>query len=961
MRDRLRTLASLAALILLSSASIARDDGAWRQTTLSIEDGLPDTSVFSIARDSAGFLWFGTARGVVRFYGHGLQILDADPARPDRLTIDNAGNLFVDTNDRLWIGTFGGGVNRIDLQSGTVVALRAGAGVSSGLSSDFVQCFLETDDGTIWIGTAEGLDRHGEQGLTPAPDLAGLRIWDLARTLDGGIVAATSEGLRFLDENGSVTRSVTLPPDRGTAQIRAVFPAPDGGLWLGSRAGVDYLAPDGRLTAVATRDGSRLIVNRFRTEAGALLVATTTGVHAVDLAARRFQASWGTAGLPLLPGRDIRDIHADETGLLWIATRYGGVERLDPDGEQFSQQTPTPAVGASDHRRIWALAPAAADRLWVGTARGLLRRENDRWEGTTTTTGAAVPGAVRALEIDGKGDLWIGGERGLYRVRAGTREAEAVPAPLDIAGVRSTGIFAIEAQADGRLWLGLLHDGVIAWDPAGDAVTHYAGMPDGQQIGDFNVTCLHHDGTGTVWICTNFGGLLELDPTTGDIVAHRPIAGDATTISAARVNQVIADRSGRLWIATERGLDRYAPETGTFERWGDRLGLDGQGVQAVIEAPTGDLWLATRTGLLQVNVGDGSASRFGPADGLPAFGFHARAAAWTDPETLAFGGSAGLTAFAPGNVRANRTVPRMAITRIFVDREEQRGGWLPSLEPLTLGTGNRSIAFEFAALDFHAPAQNRYRYRLVGQDDRWYPAAPGERIRFERLPAGDYRFEVLGSNQHGVWAWQPAVADISIEEAWWRLPWIPLVVGALLALLAIATAAMRGRNLRIDNARLRGRLAAIEGDLAGTRSQLEECSTRDPATGLLLRAVFREHAAAALAASAAPTTLVLVDVDDFERVNDRLGRDGGDQLLTRIAQQFSTTVDDELAARWAGKEFVGLCSGRPGQQVLAAMERLCAAVAEDVFRYRDEQINVSVTVGVAEARPGESLSDVLGR
>lgn len=97
--------------------------------------------------------------------------------------------------------------------------------------------------------------------------------------------------------------------------------------------------------------------------------------------------------------------------------------------------------------------------------------------------------------------------------------------------------------------------------------------------------------------------------------------------------------------------------------------------------------------------------------------------------------------------------------------------------------------------------------------------------------------------------------------------------------------------------------------------------------------------------------MVLLDIDDFKRLNDRLGHAAGDDVLQRIADVLSASVrDSDLLARFGGEEFAVVTSGTElaGAAVLA--EKLRAAVAEKPFPLEDSirPLTVTVSAGVAQ-------------
>lgn len=150
--------------------------------------------------------------------------------------------------------------------------------------------------------------------------------------------------------------------------------------------------------------------------------------------------------------------------------------------------------------------------------------------------------------------------------------------------------------------------------------------------------------------------------------------------------------------------------------------------------------------------------------------------------------------------------------------------------------------------------------------------------------------------------------------------------------------------------------------LQAATEQLRILATIDPLTGCLNRRAMYEQANALLDESIG---VILLDVDDFKRINDTHGHDTGDLVL----QQFATIVrekirDGDLFARLGGEEFAVLLPGADDEHTRAVAERICDAVATDPINSIGESIRTTVSVGAlcaAAPRAGESsnLDDML--
>jgi diguanylate cyclase (GGDEF)-like protein/PAS domain S-box-containing protein len=137
----------------------------------------------------------------------------------------------------------------------------------------------------------------------------------------------------------------------------------------------------------------------------------------------------------------------------------------------------------------------------------------------------------------------------------------------------------------------------------------------------------------------------------------------------------------------------------------------------------------------------------------------------------------------------------------------------------------------------------------------------------------------------------------------------------------------------------------------GPRRELEEQLSRqaytDSLTGLPNRAMFGRRLSEAVAAgTAAPVTVLLLDVDDFKLVNDNLGHSAGDELLTTIAERLRRHVrPDDVLARLGGDEFAILLHGLDPDDAAGLAGRLLAAAREPI-RLASRDITCSLSIGI---------------
>ncbi len=126
---------------------------------ITIEDGLSQSSIFSILQCSKGFMWFGTEDGLDRYDGYEFKIYRNEPENPNSLSYNYVKVIYEDSAGVLWIGTYGGGLDKFNRETDQFTHYMSVANDSNSLSNNFVNSICEDKAGTLWIGTEDGLNK----------------------------------------------------------------------------------------------------------------------------------------------------------------------------------------------------------------------------------------------------------------------------------------------------------------------------------------------------------------------------------------------------------------------------------------------------------------------------------------------------------------------------------------------------------------------------------------------------------------------------------------------------------------------------------------------------------------------------------------------------------------------------------------------------------------------------------
>lgn len=127
--------------------------------SISVNQGLSQSSGRVVFQDKKGFMWFGTQDGLNRYDGYNFKLFEYDPLDENSLSDNFILSCYEEKSGIIWIGTSGGGLNRFDPDNAEFIRFKNEPYKPGSLSNDFVNCIYEDKLGTLWIGTNYGLNK----------------------------------------------------------------------------------------------------------------------------------------------------------------------------------------------------------------------------------------------------------------------------------------------------------------------------------------------------------------------------------------------------------------------------------------------------------------------------------------------------------------------------------------------------------------------------------------------------------------------------------------------------------------------------------------------------------------------------------------------------------------------------------------------------------------------------------
>lgn len=375
---------------------------------------LPSDQARTLLEDRGGLVWVGTwANGLGKLRRTPFRRFAADPSRPGTLSSSDVMGLVEDPREDgvLWVGTYDGGLNRLDLESGTVTR----EGLPAALRRGAVRGVVVDREGALWATSGE---------IT---------------------------GVWRRDPETSVWARVPFAADAPVERVISMAAAPEGGVWVATYgAGPCHAASEAEtLTCPASGwEGARALRSTlayavYPEEGGRVWVSLWgTGVDVVDPARGRMASFENRPDDPAsLTDNNVTSFFRDARGGMWLTTYGGGLNRLRSarDGGSFAHVTTREGL---PNGTTYGIVPENDHTFWISTDGGLARYDLQTGEITAYGSDDGLP----SDEFNGysylrlrDGRMAFGGLAGLAVFDPEAVGTEAPPPPVAVTALRVLG------------------------------------------------------------------------------------------------------------------------------------------------------------------------------------------------------------------------------------------------------------------------------------------------------------------------------------------------------------------------------------------------------------------------------------------------------------------------------------------------------------------------------------------
>ena len=784
-------------------------------------DVITNSSVRVFHKDARGYLWIGSAEGLVRYDGSQAYRYLHDRHNNTSLSHSTVNVIAEDANQQIWIGT-AQGLCMYDQKLDNFVNVDSIAGNRNFLSNRYITDIEFDKKGRIWIGTHSGglniydpkrrefiyISEPALQGVLPATNFIGS-----LRTVGDQVWCGTRGGLMVFDANTLERISFHHVGDKFAAdQICEMLQDNAGNIWLATNIGeiVRAVPRNGYYSFQQVLHGSefggsssRVLAMCFDNRGNLLIGGEGSGLNILDTKLTKV-SRMSTE----IPGNSIASLYMDKEGLIWIGSSNNGAFVLDSTSKKFQNSANN---GILAEREVRAFTEDAQGNIWVAyNGIGIARIDRNTKEPKVDEriNRQITNKNVTSIICDRNGILWLGTlGKGIYRIDP-VRHA-VTNYTVFSEGFGNDKVLCLYEDWSGTLWAGTLGSGIFHFNRQEQKFVSATEYDKPNHIPNTAyVTCMMEDSRGAFWVGTMYG-LYELrkkEELSFDYFLHVPT--DTTrSIAGGQVQAVLEDSEHNLWVATsDHGLSVRPHGDVDFVSYTVKEGMVSNSIRAMLMTHDGQLWLSTNRGLSRMNVPSRTFQNFSELDGLNSNTFYPGASFSASNGEFFFGSNNGFERFFPDSIQVVSTEPTLYLSDLKINNQSAVPGAADSplkqhislTNKIELSYDQRSFVIDFVALGFSPSSRHTYCYKLEGFDDDW-KCSGEESATYTNIDPGRYVFMVKAANRDGVWTTSPVTLEITIHQVFWKTWWarafyILLIVAAVYTLVKIRIERIKMRN-----------------------------------------------------------------------------------------------------------------------------------------------------------------------
>ncbi|MDR1153867.1 MAG: helix-turn-helix domain-containing protein [Bacteroidales bacterium] len=780
-RSRQRPFVTVALFSILSFCEIfGQLSPEYKFHVCSPEGGFYHDGITSIRQDKTGFIWILMDNDLYRFDGYQYvsyysYFQNLDPSvkwKFNHMETDTLGRLYLVANSKLFVHHANNRFERL---------------------LDTTAGFFKIDaQNHIWLKTPDLHLYHPESGALTPMMYDGKPVPNISTFWNDGdqLFAASTTGIVYRVDpgNGKFTLHKALPHD--------YYPAiawKDRTIWACTNKNKLYRIDGSTFTVLGEYDffdiPENYVTALYVDRQQKVWIGTHRGLYILNPQTGEYSLSRNSRYDPFsIPDNSVWTISEDRQQNIWIGTYSGGLCYVNPNEKNYFKSY-SPKNAAISHHVVSGFAKVG-ESLWIGTEGGGVNIINSIGKRTGVSCLEHQPDKnslaynhVKSMVTDpARKNVWLSMFQGgldCYHIPTKTF-THYKKDPRNENSLQFNDLRKIVPESDSGLWIAYQSRELLFsyYSFEKSSFEHFSVK--GLSGENFVFDICRDYGTDDLWIATH-RKMYRMN------VRNRKLT-EIPSADMLNGQTLCVDSEHNVWIGTlGRGLVKYSIMDSSCHAYGDILKFKVSAIYSMCADRYDCLWLGTDNGLFRFDPQTGALMQFTKEDGIQGNVFYPLASMRADSGELFFGGTTGFTVVIDPDIRINPYQPKAILSDILIDNVSvlfDTSLHIRAEEELVLRHNESNIGFLFSSDNYLTPSKNRFKYRLAGYDDRWIETdASNRHASYSKLPAGQYIFEALASNNDGLWSNIPLRVRIRRLPA----PWLSPQACALYALAAIFT------------------------------------------------------------------------------------------------------------------------------------------------------------------------------
>lgn len=758
----------------------------WRLKLYDVNDGLPTNEVYRPYQDKYGYLWVGSTAGLSRFDGRQF----VNYSFTDGLPSLKPGQVFQDSRERLWIGTNTG---MALFKNNRFVTYP----LSDNLHNAYVLDLVETNDKKIWALTGVGVYEFADsiwKKISLYPGFENKACRNIAE-MNGELFVCYDTDIVYRNKDG---RWQHIASNHGYSSIFNVMSIQNKQIWVSTSKNI-YEIHDHRLVPLYQQNLSTKGYFSYLVDSKRRLWLVGD-----DLLKISKPGDWHHFYNRIDQSGYHAFIREDSSHNVWTCTLEGLLKIKDVAFTVENKNNPGP------HNDIFNIIALPDNRILL-SSKGLQLYQNNTYKQIMPPQSHGNENYYRdiidAYTFDQKNTLWVttrfkrflhfNGKkledfskafhfktteyvydldyvkyRRQFFICADSTLLFGSPTKLSVFIPKNTGVPLIKPTRvrglkNGLLLLYLDGHGVYCIDAANNVISliKETGI-DGSGKGVELEVNFYEDESGSLWITVPGLGLYEYGFTKNQIPFIRSHFTIRDGLQSNSINSLKNDKQGRLWIATNTGLDILKKNSaGAWEVFNyakaEDLDISGVAYAKLARDADGNMWLSSPKKIIKFNTAE---------------------------------------------IKLSKETPRIIIEKVTLAFKET--DWSRLADSVysyyqlphnpTLNYDQNSLGIFFNAIDLSVSNSNpEYSYKLLPLDTSWSIPSKTKSVSFSQLPAGKYQFIVRTKDRASGWS-KPAVFGFTIKTPFWEKWWFRIMILAFAAVIIISIFRSRIGKIRQD-------------------------------------------------------------------------------------------------------------------------------------------------------------------